>query len=250
MHTALHSDSILVRRGFRRPGKLRVAMRRAQGVKPSDIARECRLDQKEIEDWLAEDDIEELAQCCRATMHLPVEDRLREMERTALDLLEIALEERDVRVALFVADLFSRGKNPARVLAETVNRKVTQAGIPLDRPLSRPKPPPADPVAATKSKAFANMMRPWAGAISEARRHLSDEIVRALPSAIECETVEVAEDTSLAEPEASAQSKPKAKRPMNIFEACQKQPFVFADLFPNTRTSITTPRRKNPRDGP
>ncbi len=100
---------------------------------------------------LAKNEIGELVACCRETMGLSEEDRLKQLERAALELLEIAVEERDVRVALFLADQFGRGKNPARVPSEAVNRKVMQSAKPLDQPLAKPKPAPADPVAAQQA---------------------------------------------------------------------------------------------------
>ncbi|MEO1019401.1 MAG: hypothetical protein AAFY56_17170 [Pseudomonadota bacterium] len=236
MHYGPPKNSILVRRGFRRPGKLRVAMRRAQGVKPNDIARECRLEERQVEAWLGEAEIGELVACCREMMGLSEEDRLKQLERAALELLEIAIEERDVRVALFLADQFGRGKNPARVLAEAVNRKVVRADRPLNEPLSRPKPAPTDPVAARQAASLANFVRPYGHAISDARRQLSDELVRAFPSKAEPATT----------PKPSQQS---AALPA-IFQTMRQQAPTLPTLLSHAATAPVALLSTKPRDGP
>ncbi|MEO1018353.1 MAG: hypothetical protein AAFY56_11750 [Pseudomonadota bacterium] len=211
-------------------------MRAARGIGAKDLARECRIDTEEIEAWLAEDSFQELVDSCRGMMDLPADQRLVELERLALDLLHIALEERDVRVALFFAEQMSRGKNPARVLAETVNRKVTQAAEPLDKPLAPPRStlkPAADPEAARVRAQFAYYARPWAPAVSAARQRLTDEIVRALRS----KAVAPAGDKK----PAIGQLPPTPELP-------------FTDRLPKSSTSpialLGALRTNRPRDGP
>ncbi|MEO1016722.1 MAG: hypothetical protein AAFY56_03400 [Pseudomonadota bacterium] len=167
---------------MRRPrkGKMRVAMRMARGIGPGSIARECRLPTGEIENWIAEDDFQELLECCRAMMDLPEEERLKDLTQLALDLLETAMHECDYRVAMFFYDQVIRGKNPGRVLAEDINRKVKQAAKPLDEPLSTSKP--ASPTTAPRLP--ISIERPYAGTLSAGRCRVRDEIIRAMPSAL------------------------------------------------------------------
>ncbi|MEO1017225.1 MAG: hypothetical protein AAFY56_05970 [Pseudomonadota bacterium] len=232
-------------------------MRRAKGIGPRDIARECRLDEDKIENWLGGEGSEELVECCRGMIGLSEDERLEKLEAAALDLLEIAVEECDVRVALFLADQFARGKRPHRVLAQAVNRRVTQSHIPLDQPLFKLKPAPADPVAAKQAAAVAYNLRPWAGAISQARRQLSDELVRAFPSRVES----LDEPSRPVEAPAAENSAPASpvqdKKPstsLAILPDTRQAPSVITDLLASSATSSIALLLDHPtnrsRDGP
>ncbi|MEO1017876.1 MAG: hypothetical protein AAFY56_09300 [Pseudomonadota bacterium] len=238
----------------RKPGALRVVMRRARGVKVADIARECRLEVEDVESWLRLDAFEGLVSSCRALMECPVEERLKKLELEALDLLEIAVQEGDVRVALFLADQFARQKNPARVLAEAVNRKVAQSTIPLDQPLSKPRPPAPDdskkidPATAKRAAAIAYNLRPWAGAISKARQELSADLIRAFPSNVETPS---REDEAAEQPQAILRQDKKPSPAPGMFP---RTPATITDLLTNSATSslalLTSHPNHHSRDGP
>lgn len=211
-------------------------MRAARGIRPEDIARESRLDPTQVEVWLAEDDLQELITCCREMMDLPAEQRLQELQSLALDLLQIALEERDVRVALFVGEQMCRGKNPARVLADAVNRKVAQAATPLDIPLS-PLKLAAEPNAASAAARMAYNARPWAPAVSAARLRLTDEMTPAM----------VSNPVPKAEPTKPA---PKPNPIPVIFRTDPARLPLVSDLMPKPSTSTNALLINHPRDGP
>ena len=93
---------------------------------------------------------------------LPEAERLRQLERMAWCVLELALADSDWRAAAFVADQLARGFNPARMLAKSVLKAHARAAAP--EPAAehaappRPRAPrPYDPVTATIGRATAGL---------------------------------------------------------------------------------------------
>ncbi len=238
MHDHLNPHSPLVRRGRRKPGRLRVAMRRAQGIGPSDIARESDLPLERVVGWLKEPAFRDLVRACEAMLDLPDEERIAVLEREALNVLQIAVEECDVRVCLFIADCMTRDRAAHKVLARLVDRKVKQSTIPLDRPLSEPMPV-ADPAAARAASRHYRTMHPWADHLSTARRQLGEELARTIPSTREA-------------PAKPAPARPAAPAP--ILAQLENFRIELSDLTPQSRRIIAEilaelyPNRT--RDGP
>ncbi|MEO1020341.1 MAG: hypothetical protein AAFY56_22030 [Pseudomonadota bacterium] len=170
-------------------------------------------------------------------MDRSVEERIKELESLALDLLYIAMEERDVRVALFLAEQIGLGKNPARSLAEAVNRKVTQATTPLDKPLSRPKKPSIDPKATRAAAARHYNARPWGPAVSAARQRLTREILSALASEAQ-------------EPATAGQPAIRPVRVPPFLTGVRDRPATASDIAFGTHSSPTALLVNLPRDGP
>ncbi|MEO1018527.1 MAG: hypothetical protein AAFY56_12670 [Pseudomonadota bacterium] len=221
---------------MRRPrkGKMRVAMRMARGVGPGQIAKECRVAEDQVERWIGDDDFRELMQCCREMMDLPEEDRLKDLTQLALDLLEAAMHECDYRVAMFFYDQVKRGKNPGRVLAEDINRKVKQAAKPLDEPLSPQRLRRSTAPARLRTPAWIE--RPYAGALSTGRCRIREDVVRAFSSKV-------------AAPAPKAGAKKPKPAPTN--RAIPPQiPTVVANIFPKTSVSQTALLINHSRDGP
>ncbi|MEO1016596.1 MAG: hypothetical protein AAFY56_02735 [Pseudomonadota bacterium] len=234
-------------------------MRRARGVAIQDIARECGLSEAEVLRWLQEDEIEELVESCRAMLHLSEDERLAMLERDTLDMLQIAVEERDVKVLLFLADQFSKDKKPHKVLARAINRKVTQANTALDEPLSSPNSAPADPEAARHAARSYRVMHPWAHDLSHARRSLMDDTVRAFLSRHETPRAENKPSApALGIADAGIGQPPSAVLPdrHGFFRKLRQHPGPpFAQSVPSTEFASIHPgtadrSKRRPRDGP
>lgn len=134
----------------------------ATGLSPRDLARAESASEREIEALIAEPDFQELVQALREFESLPEEERLRELERCAWHILEMALADGDWRAAAFVADQIARGHNPARSLARGVIRSQARtAALPApSRPTEaqKPRPPrPYDPIGAALCRATATL---------------------------------------------------------------------------------------------
>ncbi len=159
-----------------RPELLRVAMRTARGLTPAQIAGESRTAPEMIEALAAEPDFRALVEACKASIDLPAEERLKEIESLALDFIEIAIAERDVRVVLFFCDQIVQGCNPAKVLAAGINRRIEQS----TRPLPPPKPRRSTPHPGRPSIERESVTWPWARAMRAGAARLRSEILEAL----------------------------------------------------------------------
>ncbi len=111
---------------------------------------------------LAQPDFQELVACLKELEELPEEERLRQLERQAWCVLELALADSDWRAAAFIADQIRRGFNPARILAQGVVKAQARAAAPpkpREAAPSRPAEPrpsrPYDPIRSAISRATA-----------------------------------------------------------------------------------------------
>ena len=122
----LYTDGMLRLACARRPslatprGQLRAAYRLAGGMSPASLARVEAVPEREIDALLAQPDFQELLAALAEMEELPPEERLRQLERMAWCVLEMALADGDWRAAAFIADQMRRGCHPARSLAQGV----------------------------------------------------------------------------------------------------------------------------------
>jgi hypothetical protein len=89
-----------------------------------------RVSPDELERLLCDGGFAKLVAHYQALARLPAEERLGRLETAALELLELAVDAGDLRTAAFVLDERSRGRNPARTLAEGVVASLKRAGRP------------------------------------------------------------------------------------------------------------------------
>src|SRR6185369_1871696 len=89
-----------------------------------------RVSPDELERLLCDGGFARLVGHYQALVRLPAEERLTRLETAALGLLELAVDAGDLRTAAFVLDERSRGRNPARTLAEGVVASLKRAGRP------------------------------------------------------------------------------------------------------------------------
>ena len=143
-------------------GQYRAAFRVANGLSPAALARAEAVTERQVATLLAEPDFQELVACLKELEHLPEEERLRQLERQAWCVLELALADSDWRAAAFIADQIRRGFNPARILAQGVIKTQARGAAPpkaQDPALSRtaePRPSrPYDPIRSAISRATA-----------------------------------------------------------------------------------------------
>jgi hypothetical protein len=134
----------------------------ATGLSPAALARAEAASEREVEALLAEPDFQELVEALREFEALPEEERLRELERCAWHILEMALADGDWRAAAFVADQIARGHNPARSLARGVIRSQARTAAPPAPPKPAEAPPPRrprpyDPIKAALRRATATL---------------------------------------------------------------------------------------------
>jgi hypothetical protein len=134
----------------------------ATGLSPKALARAEAASEREVEALIAEPDFQELVEALREFEALPEEERLRELERCAWHILEMALADGDWRAAAFVADQIARGHNPARSLARGVIRSQARTPTPPAPPKPAEAPPPRrprpyDPIAAALRRATATL---------------------------------------------------------------------------------------------
>ncbi|MEO1018559.1 MAG: hypothetical protein AAFY56_12835 [Pseudomonadota bacterium] len=163
----------------RRPELLRVAMRTARGVGPAQIAKECMTAPEMIEALAKEPDFAALVEGCKAAIDLPADERLAVIESLALDFLELAIAERDVRVMLYFCDQLAQGRNPAKVLAAGINQRIEASKRP-QRPPRLSKSAPPRPQSSRES-----VTKPWAGAMRAGAARLRAEILNALATSTE-----------------------------------------------------------------
>lgn len=120
----------------------RAASRAAMGLSPAAPARAKAASEREIAALLAEPDFQELVEALKEFEALPEAERLRELERCAWHVLQMALADGDWRVAAFVADQIARGRNPARTLARGVVKAHASAAAPTTPPREAVAAPP------------------------------------------------------------------------------------------------------------
>ncbi len=128
-------------------GQLRAAYRLTAGMSRTNLARAENVTPAEIDQLLAQPDFQELLAALAEMEALPPEERLRQLERMAWCVLEMAVGQGDWRAAAFVADQMRRGCHPARSLAQAVldaqaralAAEPRQARPPAPRPPLRPR---------------------------------------------------------------------------------------------------------------
>lgn len=155
------------------PLRRRLTLRLGAGMPAGQAARAEGVAPAEVEALLAEPDFALMVEAFREFEALPREERLRVLERHAWLVLQNALIDGDLRVAIFVAGELQRRRDPARTLAEGVVRVCERAG----RAPSPPEPPPpagpavADPAppAATRERHRDFAARVREGAAAHAR---------------------------------------------------------------------------------
>ena len=128
---------------------------------PAKLARVEAVAEREIDVLLAQPDFQELLEALAEMAELPEEERLRQLERMAWCVLEMALADSDWRAAaLNIADQMRRGCHPARSLAKAVIAAQARAAAP---PPDQPKPArphrsrPYDPVDAAMGRAASGL---------------------------------------------------------------------------------------------
>ena len=84
----------------------------------TNLARAEGVAQAEVDVLLAQPDFQELLAALAEMEELTPEERLRQLERMAWHVLEMAVADGDWRAAAFVADQMRRGCHPARSLAQ------------------------------------------------------------------------------------------------------------------------------------
>ena len=99
-------------------GQLRAAYRLTAGMSRTNLARAEGVAQAEVDVLLAQPDFQELLAALAEMEELTPEERLRQLERMAWHVLEMAVADGDWRAAAFVADQMRRGCHPARSLAQ------------------------------------------------------------------------------------------------------------------------------------
>jgi hypothetical protein len=131
----------------RRRCRQRLAQGLAAGRSPRALAALNRLGESEVELLLEDESFQDLVAHYRTLAQLPEAEKLAALRRKALDLMELALDAGDVRVAIFFAYEELHGRDPGLTLAKaavrTLEREAARtAPVPERRPASRP---PAEP---------------------------------------------------------------------------------------------------------
>ena len=140
-------------------GQLRAAYRLTAGMSRTNLARAEGVAPAEVDALLAQPDFQELLAALAEMEELPPEERLRQLERMAWCVLEMALADGDWRAAAFVADQMRRGCHPARSLAQSVIDAQARALPPRTpaNPSARAAPAPYDPVDAALGRAASGL---------------------------------------------------------------------------------------------
>ena len=141
-------------------GQLRAAYRLAGGMSPARLARVEAVAEREIDALLAQPDFQELLAALAEMAELSEEERLRQLERMAWCVLEMALADSDWRAAAFIADQMRRGCHPARSLAKAVIAAQARAAAPPPaepKPARPHRPRPYDAVDAAMGRAASGL---------------------------------------------------------------------------------------------
>ncbi|SNB51529.1 hypothetical protein SAMN07250955_10193 [Arboricoccus pini] len=129
-----------------RRDRRRAAQALAAGRGVAEVAAIERVSPIEVEALLRDEGFKALLGHYRAVAHLPHAARIDRLMGQALQLLELAVESGDLRVAMFCLAEGKSGRDPARSVASHVTRLMEdEAGRQAPRPLHRP------PVAAAGS---------------------------------------------------------------------------------------------------
>lgn len=147
----------------------RIGMRLASGLTPARVAWAEAIPEAEVAALVAEPGFAELVTAFRDLGALPREERVARLGRLAWNVLERALLDDDLRVAMFVASEVRRGRDPgetvARGIVNACERAATTAPVsaapplrPGPRPPARPPraPRPHDPAAGSASRGAAH----------------------------------------------------------------------------------------------
>jgi hypothetical protein len=139
-------------------GQLRAAYRLTAGMSPAKVARAEAVAQSEIDALLAQPDFQELLTALAAMEALPEAERLRQLERLAWHVLELALADGNWRAAAFVADQMRRGCHPARSLAQSVSdAQARAAATKPGKPVRPRRARPYDAVDAAMGRAASGL---------------------------------------------------------------------------------------------
>jgi hypothetical protein len=108
---------------FRRRNDRRwIAKRLAAGMSAVEVAAVERTTPEQIEGLLGEQSFRRLVAHYEALGRLDPETRMRRLMALAVDLLEIAMEEGDIRVAAFLVEEGRAGRQPAETIARGIVR--------------------------------------------------------------------------------------------------------------------------------
>jgi hypothetical protein len=128
------------------------------GMSRANLARAEGVAQAEVDALLAQPDFQELLAALAEMEALPEAERLRQLERMAWHVLEMALADGDWRAAAFIADQMRGGCSPAHSLAQGVLD--AQARASAKNPGKRVRPRrarPYDPVDAALGRAASGL---------------------------------------------------------------------------------------------
>jgi len=241
----------LARRGASR---LRLGMRLARGVGTGAVARAEGVPKVEVDRLIEEPDFAGLIAAYRDLAALPEADRLARLTALAFDVLELALTDGDPMVAVFVIEEAHAGRNPARTLAEGVERAFAGAGRERLEPIPVPErePAPADTPPAEKAAAEPRRLGPGQGLRRGARTRLNRGLLLEAglgpaasqadrPAAVDPETADTAPATPATA--ASATDQPAG-------EAAHTHLAPSAAPTSKSRRPETPPRRPRPAPAP
>lgn len=134
-----------------RRDRRRAAQALAAGRAPEEVALVERVSVLEVETLLRDSEFDALLAHYRAVAALPKAERLARLAHMALEILELALETGDLRVAMFVLHEQEAGRDPARTVALALDARMERAAAKpaAPRPEPRPRarhevPPPRD----------------------------------------------------------------------------------------------------------
>jgi hypothetical protein len=125
----------------------RLAQGLAAGRSPKALAALNRLGEAEVELLLKDEGFQDLVAHYRTLAELPEAEKLAALRRKALELMELALDAGDVRVAIFFAYEELHGRDPGLTLAKAAVRAVEREAVRTAPPPERRLPlrPPFEP---------------------------------------------------------------------------------------------------------
>jgi hypothetical protein len=127
----------------RRRCRQRLAQGLAAGRSPKALAALNRLGESEVQLLLKDQGFQDLVAHYRTLADLPEAEKLAALRRKALDLMELALDAGDVRVAIFFAYEELHGRDPGMTLAKAAVRAVEREAArtaPVPERRHSPKP--------------------------------------------------------------------------------------------------------------
>jgi len=126
-----------------RHDRRRIAQRLAASLRPSIVAALEGTSDADIETLLGDAGFARLVKHYEELRALPPDARLAKLKDTAMEVLELALEAGDVRVALFVMAEGGAGRHPAETLAKGVVKSIERAVPQVQMRPGKCKEPPA-----------------------------------------------------------------------------------------------------------